>query len=184
MKFLIAYATTEGHSRMIARRVSDHLADRGHAVELLSLRNARDIELPRFDGIILAASVHMGRYQKRLATFAARHAGDLNGRATLFLSVSLAAAGHDAEEWRSLESIAEDLAEATGWHPGRTLQVPGAYKPSEYDILRRLIMRRILAKKDPEADPDADKVYTDWAELMGEVDAWCGSLTAQRGAAE
>ena len=33
-------------------------------------------------------------------------------------------------------------------------------------------MRRILARKDPEADLEADKDYTDWPALDTLVDGW------------
>lgn len=181
MKIMIAYATTEGQTRRIARRLADHMADLDHSTELLALRDANDVDLGRFDGVILAASVHMNTYQRPLTEFAARQSAELNNMPTLFLSVSLSASGHDAEDWRGLERIAEDLTEATGWTPGRTLQVAGAYVPSQYDILRGFVMRRILLAKDPTVDPGEDHEFTDWTSLFGEANAWLASI---RGSAE
>jgi menaquinone-dependent protoporphyrinogen oxidase len=66
--------------------------------------------------------------------------------------VSLAAAGHDAEDWRGLDSILDDLETATGWTPGRVEQIAGASLPTQYYVFRRFIMRRIIAAKDPETD--------------------------------
>ncbi|MGX9352089.1 flavodoxin domain-containing protein [Shimia sp. W99] len=172
MKVLVAYATSEGHTRRIARHVSDRIVDAGHGVELLALGDAQDIHLGRFDRVIFAASLHVGHYQRALADFVGERANDLAGTPSLLLSVSLAAAGHEAEDWRDLARIAEEFEEATGWHPDEVVQVAGAYLPSRYDIVRRLIMRRIIAKKDPDADLDADKVYTDWTALDAQIDAW------------
>ncbi len=172
MTVLIAYATTEGQTRKIARHVANRIADGGRAVELLGLADADDIDLARFDRVILAASVHAGNYQQNLSDFAAKHAGQLHKKPTLFLSVSLAAAGHDAEDWRGLDRILKDFEEATGWIPGRIEQVAGAYRPSQYDIFRRFIMRRIVAARDPDADLDADMEYTDWQALDTVTDDW------------
>jgi menaquinone-dependent protoporphyrinogen oxidase len=183
MKVLVSYASTEGQTRKIARHVAAHVHDTGHSVELLPLADADDIELDRFDRVILAASIHAGHYQRALAEFATAQAGKLAGRPSLFLSVSLAAAGHDSDDWRSLERILQDFREATGWTPGQTVQVAGAYRPSQYDVFRRFVMRRILAAKDPEADPEADLEYTDWAALDREVDAWLDSAAAGAGPA-
>ena len=176
MAVLVSYATSEGQTRKIARRVADRLADSGQAVELLPLADADDIDLERFDRVILAASIHMGHYQRALTDFAAKHAEGLHARPTLFLSVSLAAAGHDADDWKGAERILEDLKAATGWTPGRVEQIAGAYRPSKYDMFRRFVMRRILAAKDPGADLDNDKEYTDWRALDTLTDSFRGPL--------
>ncbi len=172
MKLLIAYASTEGHTRKIARHIADRLVEHGHGVELLPLGDAEDLDPRRFDRAILAASLHVGHYQHALTAFVTAHRDWLATHPALFLSVSLAAAGHDAEDWRALDQIMADLTEATGWTPDRVIQVAGAYTPSRYDLVRRLIMRRIVAKKDPGIDPAADKVYTDWAVLDAGVEDW------------
>lgn len=170
MKYLIAYASTNGQTRRIARHMADRIFDAGHSVEVLGLSGDDDVDLSRFDGAILAGSVHAGHYQNSLAAFVTDHQGGLNGCDTLFVSVSLAAAGHDAEEWKDLARIASDFLEAVGWKPGKVVQVAGAYRPEQYDIFTRFIMRRIVASKRPEADLDSEIVYTDWAALDAVVD--------------
>lgn len=172
MKLLIAYATSEGQTRRIARHVADRLSDAGQSVELLCLADTADLDVHRFDRVILAASIHAGTYQSELVHFVEDQAAVLNGRKCLFLSVSLAAAGHEAEDWRGLGHILDDFLDATGWEPDRVAQIAGAYRPSEYDIFRRFVMKRILATKDPEADPDSDREYTDWPALDALVDGW------------
>ncbi|MCB1333244.1 MAG: protoporphyrinogen oxidase [Roseivivax sp.] len=176
MKILVAYASTDGQTRKIGRAVADWCADAGHAVELLPLADAGDIDLSRFDAVVLAASVHVGHYQKALTEFCAAHAAALGAMPDLFLSVSLAAAGHNAEDWQGLEKILADFAAATGWTPNAVEQVAGAYKPSQYDVFRRFVMRRILASRDPDADPSADIEYTDWAALKQRLVGWIDTL--------
>lgn len=178
MKILVAYASTDGQTRKICRVAADWSADQGNAVELLPLADADDIDLTRFDAALLAASVHGGRYQKALTEFCANRADTLSALPSLFLSVSLAAAGHEAEDWQGLEKILTDFTAATGWTPDRVEQVAGAYKPSEYDVFRRFVMRRILANKDPSADLSTDIEYTDWAALNAVLADWTVSVTA------
>ena len=176
MKILVAYASTDGQTRKICRVAADYLADAGYLVELLPLADADDIDLTRFDAVLLAASVHGGHYQKELTEFCAKHVGTLARVPSLFLSVSLTAAGHDAEDWQGLSKILTDFTSATGWNPNRVEQLAGAYKPSEYDVFRRFVMRRILAAKDPSADLSADIEYTDWAALKAILADWSASL--------
>ena len=174
MKVLVAYASSEGQTRKIARWISDRIADSGHSVELASVADAAGIDFGRFDRVILAASIHVGHYQRAFTDFVSTEAKNMRGTQVLFLSNSLAAAGHDAEEWTGLDRVLSDICAATGWTPDKTEQIAGAYKPSQYDVFRRFVMRRIVAAKDPQAELDADKEYTDWQRLTEEVDDWLG----------
>ncbi|WP_368667750.1 flavodoxin domain-containing protein [Salipiger sp. PrR002] len=175
VKILIGYATYQGQTRQIARHVADHVVAAGHAVELLETSDADDIDLDRFVRVILAAPVHASEYPRALTDFVRDHVEQLNRMPTLFLSVSLSAAGHDSEDWRGLDRILEDFSSATGWCPGRTEQIAGAYRPHEYDVFRGFIMRRIIARKDPEAALNEDKEYTNWGALDQRVDFWLRS---------
>lgn len=180
MKILIVYATTDGQTRKIARFAADHLADHDQTVELLPAADAADVTLARFDGAILAGSLHAGGYQKDLRNFARAEAAALAALPTLFLSVSLSAAGQDENDWRGLRScLAEFLAE-TGWTPGRIEHVAGAFRFTEYDFFRAWAMRRIADQKGEEVDPHGDKEYTDWAALRATLDGWLADLAAPR----
>lgn len=175
MKILIVYATTEGQTRRIARFALQRLADRGHAAELLHVVDAQDLDWSRIDAAVLAGSVHMGRVQDELAAFAATRAADLNARPGLFLQVSLAAAGTDAEELADLDRIAKDFCDTAGWRPDRIVQVAGAFRFTQYDFFRRWAMRHIAAQKGETVDPGKDREYTDWDALGAVFDGWPGA---------
>ena len=162
MKILIGYATTEGQTRKICRFCADVLADLGHAVELLPLSEAGDLEVSRFDAVILAGSVHAHSFQKILVEFAGDHAASLHQRPTMFLSVSLSAAGNDASDWAGLESIIAEFKSNTGWTPDRVEHVAGAFRFTEYDFLKSWAMRWIAKEKGEEIDVHGDTEYTDW----------------------
>lgn len=70
MRVLIVFASSEGHTRRLARMAAAHLADAGHQV---SLCDAAQPDCPApgdFDAVLLAASVHIGRYQAAIRNFA------------------------------------------------------------------------------------------------------------------
>lgn len=175
MTVLIAYATTEGQTRKIARFCADHLIARGHSVELLPLDDAdRDepLDMARFDAAVLAGSVHGGRLQPQLIRFAAQHAAALNARPGLFLMVSLAAAGNDPQERSDLVRIATEFTKTAGWSPSEVVHVAGAFRFTQYDFFKSLAMRWIAHNKGEEVDPHTDKEYTDWAALAALMDRW------------
>ena len=177
MRLLVAYATTDGQTRKIARFVADLLADQGHAVELLNVEDAGELDLTRFDGAILGGSLHAGGYQKTLRRFVTKARPALDAMPTLFLAVSLSAAGNDPDDWKGLTLCLEEFAEDTGWIPGRIEHVAGAFKFTEYDFFRAWAMRRIAEHKGETVEPGRDKEYTDWAALRLAVDGWVAGLT-------
>lgn len=177
MHLLIAYATTDGQTRKIARFAADRLAGQGHAVELLNVEDAEGLDLSRFDGAILAGSLHAGGYQKTLARFARDAAVELALMPTIFLAVSLSAAGNDPEDWAGLRRCLAEFEADTGWTPGRVEHVAGAFRFSEYDFFRAWAMRRIADQKGEAVEPGKDREYTDWAALILTLDAWVAELT-------
>lgn len=177
MHLLIAYATTDGQTRKIARFAADRLAGQGHAVELLNVEDAEGLDLSRFDGAILAGSLHAGGYQKTLARFARDAAVELALMPTIFLAVSLSAAGNDPEDWAGLRRCLAEFEADTGWTPGRVEHVAGAFRFSEYDFFRAWAMRRIADQKGEAVEPGKDREYTDWAALILTLDAWVAEMT-------
>ncbi|MEE4345813.1 MAG: flavodoxin domain-containing protein [Paracoccaceae bacterium] len=175
MTVLIAYATTEGQTRKIARFCADHLISLGKSVELLPLVDLEEeapVDMSRFDQAILAGSLHGGRLQPQLVRFAARHAAALNDRPGLFLMVSLAAAGNDPQERADIARIASEFAETSGWSPDEVHHVAGAFRFTQYDFFKSLAMRWIAHNKGEEVDPHADKEYTDWDALAALMRRW------------
>ncbi len=172
MKIVIVYATTEGQTRKIARFAADRLSDAAHVIELVPAAEAGELDLSRFEKAILAGSVHVGKYQADLAEFAQRNADALNAMPTLFLSVSLAAAGDDPDDWKGLADCVARFTKQTGWSPGRVEHVAGAFRFTQYDFFRSWAMRWIAAQKGETVDPREDKEYTDWAKLEATLHDW------------
>lgn len=177
MYLLIAYATTDGQTRKIARFAADRLSSTGHSVELLDVADAGGLDLARFDGAILAGSLHAGGFQKALVRYASDTHVQLATLPTLFLAVSLSAAGTDADDWAGLRKCLAEFESETGWTPGRVEHVAGAFRFSEYDFFRAWAMRRIADQKGEVVEPGKDKEYTDWAALGAALDGWVAGFS-------
>lgn len=172
MKIAIVFASTEGQTRKICLFATEKLNAAGHTVVLMPAHEASGLDLARFDAAILAASVHAGRFQKELEAFATDHADTLNAMRTLFLPVSLTAAGDDEEDWIGLRGIVADFEGDTGWIPTRIEHVAGALRFSEYDFFKYWAMRWIESQKDHKGEPGDDREYTDWTILEGVLSEW------------
>ena len=168
-RVLILYGTSEGHTRAIARAIAEPLS-RGGVDADVTRAGLLEPVLPEYDAIIVAASVHAGRYQKAVERWVREHAQEFGARPTAFVSVSLAVLQHDAKVMAELDAIVKRFLDATAWQPGVVKHVAGALLYTRYNIFKRWIMKRIAAKAGGETDTSRDYDYTDWADVRAFAD--------------
>ena len=165
-RVLILYGTTDGHTRKIATALRDALVDEGVYTFVSDARHGTESVVPEeYDGVIVAASVHAGGFQKTVVRWARAHADQLNRMPTAFLSVCLGILEKRPEVRRTLDAIVEQFQRSTGWRPEAVKFVAGALLYTRYNWLKRWIMRRIVAKVGGDTDTTRDFVYTDWEDL-------------------
>lgn len=166
MKLLIIYGTTEGQTRRICEYLQKEAIEKKYAVTLHdSTRTESSPDPDRYDAIIVAASVHAGKYQSSITHFVQEHQEVLNNMPGLFLSVSLVAATDEPESWEELKTITKQFFDKTKWHPALTEYVAGALLYSEYNFFKKFIMRLIAQKNSGDTDTSQDYEYTDWDQV-------------------
>lgn len=166
---LIVYATTDGHTRKIAQVLAEDLRANLCCVDILDAGAAvwHYLSLERYDGVIVAASVHIGDYQKSVARWVRRYVPMLNGMPTAFLSVCLAVLEKDAAAHKEISRIMTRFLARCGWRPAITKLVAGAVPYTRYGWFKRQMMKRIVAKAGGNTDTTRDFEYTDWNDLRG-----------------
>lgn len=157
---LILYASAEGQTARIARRIARRLRDLGHRPEVRPA--ARELDLSAYDGVMVGASVHYGHHPAALGR--ALRAARLPTLKTAFFSVSLGAKEHYAGRF---------LRKAR-WRPQLIGVFHGALQYSKYGPLKRLVVRIFAAIGGHDTDPSRDYDYTDW----GAVDAFAAAFSA------
>jgi menaquinone-dependent protoporphyrinogen oxidase len=177
-RVLILYGTTDGHTRKIAATLREALRAEGlHAYVTDAKYGAATVVPEDYDGIIVAASLHAGGFQKPVVRWARTHAAQLNRMPTAFLSVCLAVLEQRAETRRELDAILGRFQRSTGWRPALIKPVAGALPYTKYKWLKRWIMRRIVAKAGGDTDTTRDYEYTDWDDLWAFARAFGRRLT-------
>jgi menaquinone-dependent protoporphyrinogen oxidase len=166
VKILIVYGTTEGHTRNLCHFVADRLREAGHLVTLeeAGLDEAYPDPAP-FDAVVLAASLHIGRYQPTLTRFARAHHEALNAKPSAFISVSLSAAGENPDDWEGLEECLARFRHETLWTPAMVHHAAGAIRYSHYDFFKRLALKFIAAKRGQTTVTSRDYDLTDYEAL-------------------
>ena len=154
MTILILYATTEGQTRKVARRAAAHLALHGKSTEVLSVADSDGTDLTDYEAVILAASVHAGRYQGDFLRLVTAQRETLAKVRHVFLSVSLSAASSDPEDAEGIAAVVDAMAADTGWTPAEVVHVAGAFRFNQYDFLKSWAMRWIAAERGRATRPD------------------------------
>jgi menaquinone-dependent protoporphyrinogen oxidase len=163
-RILILYGSSHGQTAKIARFIGERLCAGGADVRIVDALT-ETAEADNYDAVIVAASVHGGRYQKAVRKWVSSHRESLNHRPTAFVSVCLGVLEHDATVQRRVASIVDEFLELTGWRPAMTQRVAGALLYTRYTWFIRLIMKRIAAKAGGGTDTRRDYEYTDWKDL-------------------
>jgi len=121
----LPYGTTEGQTAKIALYIADVIRDHGHEPLAVDVRESPATVPVGCDGVIVGASIHMGRHDRRVVDFVRTNRDVLNRLPTAFYSVSLAAHG-DTEE---AEGYVEQLKHETAWRPGKLARGQRAGRP-------------------------------------------------------
>jgi menaquinone-dependent protoporphyrinogen oxidase len=175
LRFLVLFGTTDGHSAKVAQAIGDQLRIKGHRTDVADAKLARPTP-DDFDAVFVVASVHARGYQRPVVDWVSRHADALNGRPTAFVSVCLGVLQHDPAVDRELQSIVDNLLRSAAWRPVETKIVAGALKYTQYNFLKRWVMKRIARKAGGDTDTARDYEYTDWTELADFVDRFARRL--------
>ncbi|CAN7419735.1 hypothetical protein LJR225_002704 [Phenylobacterium sp. LjRoot225] len=148
MRVLIVYGSTEGHTRDLCHYAARALGEAGYptAVEPAG-PDASEPDPGPYDAVILAASLHIGRYQAPLVAYARAQHEVLNAKPAVFISVSLSAAGFNPHDWEGCEDCLAKFQHETEWTPALVHHAAGAIRYSQYDFFKRLALKFIAAQR-------------------------------------
>ena len=164
-RILVLYGTSEGHTEKIASAVADALAEIGCGADVIEAGTV-DPDISQYHGVLVAASIHAGVFQKAVVNAVQRHAIAIAERPNAFLPVCLAVLQkNDPKVAADLKAILARFSAACGWTPATVQYVAGALPYTRYNFLKRWMMKRIVAKAGGDTDTSRDYVYTDWEEL-------------------
>jgi len=166
---LLAYATMEGQTERIARRIASVLSKESSCtVELWNIHDPLPRQVlagddsDRFAAIVVGGSVHMFRYSAALVRFVNQNRNQLqDAPLTAFYSVSMSAAGND-EEQQQARRYMSDFLHSVHWKPTVSASFAGALRYSKMSPQGRIAMQMIADRSDFDHAPWKDKEYTDW----------------------
>jgi menaquinone-dependent protoporphyrinogen oxidase len=163
-RILIIFGTTDGHTAKVAQAMAATFRDAGFETDVVNAAQ-EDPSADAYDGIVVAASVHGGSYQRHVKRWVRKQAEPLSRKPTAFVSVCLGVLQRDEAVERELAAIFEKFLRSTGWQPTTVKTVAGALLYTRYNFIKRWVMRRIVRKAGGDTETGRDYEYTDWKDL-------------------
>jgi len=160
----VFYATREGQTRKIAEYLASDLCALGVDSVAVNVDSpeARTVDWASVRGVVLGASIHVGKHEKEAVAFVREHRAQLNERPSAFFSVSLSAGSSHPEEVKAAAALAQAFIEETGWYADEVVSLAGLLAYTKYGFVKRQVLRQIAKREGASTDTSRDHEYTDW----------------------
>jgi menaquinone-dependent protoporphyrinogen oxidase len=176
-RVLVIYGTTYGHTAKVAGAMAETLRAANIDTEVAEAGKASQ-RAEHYAAVIVAASVHAGKYQPSVRNWVRDNMFALQTRPTAFVSVCLAIRDTREQAKHDLDTILERFYTETKWRPTVAKSVAGALLYTKYNWFIRRIMKRIVGSAGGDTDISRDYEYTDWADLRSFVVGFAGRIAA------
>ena len=161
--FLIIYSSTDGHTKIICERITNFLND-GNLVELLSLENAKKIDLSNFEKIIIGASIRYGKHSKELYKFINLNKNILDQKKAAFFSVNVVARKPEKNTAETNPYINKFL-KISKWKPNKISVFAGKVDYPNYNFFDKYIIKFIMFITKGPTDTSQSYEFTDWSKV-------------------
>ncbi len=155
----IPFGTVEGQTAQIAEYIAELIRSHGHHADAADLKHAGNTLPAGYDGVIVAASVHMGKHEGYVTDFVQKNRSELERLPSALVSVSMSAHG----DQENAEGYVEKFKDQTGWRPSHVGLFAGALLYTHYGFIKKHVMKKIARDKGSlDTDTTRDYVYTEW----------------------
>ena len=161
--FLFIYSSTDGHTRTICERIKNFLND-GNLVELLSLENAKNIDLSNFEKIVIGASIRYGKHSKDLYNFIKLNKDILDQKKCAFFSVNVVARKPEKNTPETNPYIKKFL-KISKWKPNKLRVFAGKVDYPNYNLIDKYIIKFIMFITKGPTDISQSYEFTDWSKV-------------------
>ena len=162
-KFLIIYSTTDGHTKMICERIKNFLTD-GNLVELLSLEDAKKVDLSNFEKIIIGASIRYGKHSNELYRFINLNKNILDQKKGAFFSVNVVARKPEKNTAETNPYI-DKFLKISKWKPNKIKVFAGKVDYPNYNFFDKYIIKLIMFITNGPTDTSQSYEFTDWSKV-------------------
>tara|TARA_Y100001935_G_scaffold219921_1_gene193393 strand:+ start:97 stop:609 length:513 start_codon:yes stop_codon:yes gene_type:complete len=170
MNLLIIYSSTDGHTKIICEKIRNNLKHSSN-VELVSLDHALNLDLSKFNKIVIGASIRYGRHSNDLYKFIKFNKDILEQKDTAFFSVNVVARKIEKSDPETNPYIKKFL-KISNWKPGKVAVFAGKVDYPNYRFFDKYIIKLIMFITKGPTDTTQTFEFTNWSK----VDAFAKEL--------
>ena len=161
--FLITYSSTDGHTKKICERIKKIL-NNGNPAKLLSLEDAKKLDLSNFEKIIIGASIRYGKHSKELYKFINSNKNILDQKKCAFFSVNVVARKPEKNTAETNPYINKFL-KISKWKPKKIKVFAGKVDYPSYNFFDKYIIKFIMFITKGPIDTSQSYEFTDWSKV-------------------
>ena len=158
---LIAYSTTDGHTKRICEQLKQVIEEQAHKVTLAFINDEPDIGLDHFDTVVIGASIRYGKHSRKVYEFIRKNQRVLDSLPSAFFSVNVVARKAEKNQPDTNPYLKKFLRQIS-WEPTKSAVFAGKIDYPIYTFWDRQIIRFIMWVTEGPTDPEAVVEFTDW----------------------
>ena len=162
---LIIYSSTDGHTKTICERIINFLKDE-NVTKLVSLDEAKNLNLSDFNKIVIGASIRYGRHSKELYKFIELNRNLLDRKESVFFSVNVVARKPEKNTPDNNPYIKKFLT-ISKWKPKKIGVFAGRVDYPNYNFFDKYIIKLIMFITKGPTDTSKSYEFTDWSKVEG-----------------
>ena len=160
---LIIYSSTDGHTKNICERLANFLSDT-NATKIISLFDANEFDLSKFNQIVIGASIRYGKYSKNLYKFINLNKDILEQKNSVFFSVNVVARKPEKNTPETNPYVKKFL-KVSKWKPKKIGVFAGKVDYPNYGLFDKYAIKLIMFLTNGPTDTSQSYEFTDWSKV-------------------
>tara|TARA_B100001057_G_scaffold497589_1_gene602149 strand:+ start:7620 stop:8135 length:516 start_codon:yes stop_codon:yes gene_type:complete len=160
---IIIYSSTDGHTKTICEKIKSNLKNI-NSTHLASLRESSNLDLSKFNQIIIGASIRYGKHSNDLYRFIESNKKILEQKKTAFFSVNVVARKNEKNSPETNPYIKKFL-KISNWKPDKVAVFAGKVDYPNYKFFDKYIIKLIMFITKGPTDTSQSYEFTDWSKV-------------------
>ena len=163
-KIIIIYSTSDGHTREICSHLQKIIEKNNDEVTMLAIENANEVDLKKFNKIVIGASIRYGKHSKKVYEFIKNKQKILDNKPNAFFSVNVVARKPGKDQPETNPYLKKFLLQIS-WKPKELAVFAGKIDYQKYNFWDRSMIRVIMWITKGPTDPKTNIEFTDWSQV-------------------
>lgn len=163
-KALFLYSTREGQTKKIFQHIDGQLS--GYDCDFVDLHTIDDIDIEKYERVLVGASIRYGHLNKKLYQFIERNLKALQTSKAAFFCVNLTARKEDqGKDTPEGSAYIKTFLKKSPWQPELIGVFAGALYYPRYNWFDRTMIKFIMSMTGGETDTSKEVEYTNWEKV-------------------